>query len=809
MFEPRIKEKRWSIDKELELLKKWFEEKLYETDIDLNKPILVIDTPPPYCSGRPHIGGVAHYAHIDMIARAYRMLGYCVIFPFYTDRNGLPVEVQVEKALGKSLHEVDREEFLKLCREFLDKYEEEFVSIFRRWGLSFEYWRNGTDSDEYRRMTQETFIKLWNEGLIYEAERPTLWCPRCGTAIAEAEIEYIEKETYLNYIKFYLEENGKYIEIATTRPELLPACVAIIYNPQDDRYKELKGRYARVPLFNTKVPILEHPAAKPEFGTGLVMICTFGDIRDLTIVNELKLPIRIVINEKGLLNEYSGKYAGLEIDRAREVIIKDLENEGLITRREKIKHKVPVCWRCKTPIEIIITKEFFLKQLDFKNELTKFVEEKMEIYPSEYKQIILEWIKSLEFDWPISRRRYYGTEIPLWYCIENDGIKVLVPKSGKYYRPWKEEPPKYLKDECRGKIVGETRVLDTWFDSSISWMYASRYTRDKAFFVKVYPQSILRPQGYDIIRTWLYYSILRAYLLFKNIPFKYVRISGMGLDEKGEAMHKSKGNIIDPEPPVNKYGADAVRFWAAASAKLGSDYRYSEHLIKTGHDFVVKLWNIARFISTFSEPKIEEAKLTFLDKLILNKVNSIIKRVSNSYLNFDVYEPALILFDFTWHVFADHYLEAVKSRAYNREKLFSEAEQKGAWYTLHTVLKVITKLLAPIMPFITDYIWRVLYGKTIHKELIDSELPVERIENYEEILLKFMKINSVIWKLKNKLGKSLAEPLKAIIYVPKELEMLVKELKVMHKIEDLRIGRPEDIEKYEVFDNEVYIKLQE
>ena len=807
-FKPKLTEKRWDISKELELIETWKREGLHKTKIEEGKPILVIDTPPPYMSGRMHIGGVAHYAQIDMVARFFRMRGYNVVFPFYTDRNGLPVEVQVEKMYNITMHDVPREKFLQLCKELLDKYEEENVKILERWGLSFDYWKNGTDSEEYRTMTQATFIELWNRGLIYEAERPTPWCPRCRTALAEPEIEYVEEETYLNYIKFKVVETGEDIVIATTRPELLPACVAVIYNPQDERYKHLKGKHARVPIFGQEVPILEHPAARPEYGTGLVMICTFGDVRDLMIVNDLGLPIRIVIDESGRLNEKAGKYAGKYIREARNEIIEELRNLGLLVRQEKVRHSVPVCWRCKTPVEIIVTKELFLKQLEFKEQLIRMIEDEMEFYPPEFKNVLIEWIRSLRFDWPISRRRYYATEIPLWYCIEQDGkTRPLVPKPGKYYRPWRDEPPEEVKAQCpSGKIVGDTRVLDTWFDSSISWMYASGYTKPEIrVFEKVYPHSILRPQGYDIIRTWLYYSILRAFLLFGKPPFRYVRISGMGLDEKGEAMHKSKGNIIDPMPPVEKYGADAVRFWAAAAAKLGSDYRYMPQLIETGHSFVTKLWNIARFISQFPDVQ-DRYKLTPLDMMILARLEDVLKKCIEAYSKFDVYEPAHLLFEFTWHVFADHYLEAVKTRAYNREGQFSEEEQRGAWFTLHTVLKTVTKLLAPIMPFVTDYIWRNLYGDSVHRQKIEDKLDIEFDRKYGELLDTFMKFNRAIWTYKNKHGISLAAPLDAVVYAPEKLQPLAKELQLMHKIRELRFGKPVEAQ-YETLDEEAQIYL--
>lgn len=778
----KIKEPRWRIEWEEELVKAWESEGLFAIRLS-NGDVFVIDTPPPYPSGRPHIGGTAHYAQIDMVARFLRMRGVDVIFPFYLDRNGLPVEVQVERKYGINAHEVPREKFLELCKNELDQLEREFVSIFRRWGMSFTYWDKGTDSDEYRAMTQKTFIELWHRGLIYEAERPTLWCPRCRTALAEAEVEYKEEDTALNYIKFKVKETGEDIIIATTRPELLPATVAVIFNPGDEKYKRLEGLHALVPPLWQEVPIVPHPAANPQFGTGLVMISTFGDTRDLAIVNELKLPIKIVVGEDGKIRE--GPYAGLAIREARARIIEDLKRQGLLVKQEQLHHTVPVCWRCGTPLEIITTKELFVHQLKFKEELLKLAE-RMEFKPPEYKQMLKDWIKSLELDWPVSRRRYYATEVPLWYCRRGLIMTPIAPNGGKYYRPWRDEPPPEVKAQCPdGEIVGDTRVLDTWWDSSVSWMYAAGATKGLGLFERVYPGKILRPQGYEIIRTWLYYSLLRAYLLFGDVPFRYVRISGMGLDEKGEAMHKSKGNIIDPMPPVQKYGADAARFWAAAAARLGSDYRYMESLVKEGRDFATKVWNIARFVSSFDEPS--SYKLTPIDKSLLARAYEVASKVIEAYNNFDVYEPALALYDFIWHEYADHYIELVKSRAYNRDGIFSKEEQAGAVFTLYAVLKYSLKLLAPIMPFITDKIWRELYGRSIHRERIEDPPADWRGDSSLFTLAK--KINSAVWRYKNKRGLSLAESLGADLYVPEQALLAADDLKAAHKANAVRAGR--------------------
>ena len=793
-FKPKIEEKRWKISNELELIELWSKEKRYKFQLDPSRPTLIIDTPPPYASGPWHVGGAAHYVQIDMIGRYFRMKGYNVLLPFYADRNGLPVEVTIEKKCKIIAHEIakkpeGREEFLKLCKEELDAVERELVKIWTRLGCSFEYWRSGTDSPEYRKITQATFIELWKKGLIYEAERPVMWCPRCRTALAEAELEYIEEQGSLYYIKFKVKEMNKDLIIATTRPELLAACGAVAYHPNDQRYKGLKGRIAIVPLYNIEVPIIGHEAVKPEFGTGIMMICSYGDQVDVRLFRELRLVPKVIISEEGKMTKDSGPIAGLTVKEARKKIIELLREKGYVVKEERIIHTTPVCWRCKTPIEFIHTKEFFLKQLEFKEKM-KEIADKMNFYPPEHKRRLIDWINSITMDWPISRSRFYATEVPIWRCRKCNSI--LVPEPGKYYKPWKDPAPWNKCPKCgapQSMLVGETKVFDTWFDSSISVLYVSGFMRNEDLF-KMYLEGktiALRPQGIDIVRTWLYYTILRVYQLFNKPAFTWVRLTGMGLDEKGEAMHKSKGNVIDPQPVVEKYGADAFRYWSAAASKLGSDYRYQEQLIRTGALFVTKLWNIARFISAF--PYVENNyKLRPLDLAILHELNKTIGKVINAYDNLDVYVPAHEIYRFTWDVFAAHYIELVKARAYGRSN-FSEEEQRGAWWTLHTILQTILKLLAPIMPFITDYIWRKLYDpEGVHTKLMPMPVDDWSTHPYRDSFSKIMDLNSRIWTFKKNRGMKLSDPLVGVLYIPKDLEPFAKDIKELHKISDIRIG---------------------
>ena len=785
-FKPRITEKRWKIEYEKELLETWDAEGLYKPSFDPSDPreIIAIDTPPPYASGKWHVAGAAHYAQIDMVARYFRLKGYNVIVPFYADRNGLPVEVQVEKTYGVYAHEMaktpeGREKFLELCRQFLDEAEREIVAVWRRMGCSFDYWKNGTDSPEYRTMTQATFIELYRRGLIYEDERPVRWCPRCRTTLAEAEIEYREEQGYLYYIKYKVKETGEDLIVATTRPELLAGCAALAFHPDDERYKKYEGKTAIAPLYGHEVKIVAHPAVDPSFGTGLMMICSFGDETDVRLFNELGLMPRRLINPDGTMTEEAGPIAGLPVSAARKRIAELLEKEGLLVKKEPIIHKVPVCWRCKTPLQIIFRREYFLKQLEFRGKIRE-IAEKITFRPEMHRRKLYDWIDSITMDWPISRDRYYATEIPLWTC-RKCGAKLL-PEPGRYYRPWREDPPWDSCPYCgapKEYLEGEKRVFDTWFDSSISVLYVTRWIKDKRFFAKAF-KNTLRPQGQDIIRTWLYYSLLRVYQLTGKPAFRWVRITGMGLDPRGRPMHKSLGNVIDPEPVIEKYGADAFRYWAAIASKLGYDYRYDEAKVKTGRNFVTKLWNLARFVSSFPEEEVGD--YTLVDRAFIALQDEYLEKADMAYADLDVYEPTMLLYEFAWDIYADHYVELVKNRAYNRSGEFPVEGQKSAWAGLHLLLKRTLIALSPIMPFVTDMAFRKLYGTSVHRQRYPGPIfEGEEREGLAEVARKIIEVNKTVWTLKRERGLKLVQPLPGTVYVPSQLEGALRDLEAMHK----------------------------
>ncbi len=705
-----------------------------------------------------------------MIARAARMLGFEVYFPIGIDRNGIPVERYTERIYGIKMQDMSREKFVELCRNSLDDLENEMIEIMKNLGISGDfknYYR--TDSPSYRALTQATFIELWKKGLIYEANRPNNYCYDCRTTIADADVEYEDFKTILVYIRFKVGDDE--IVIATTRPELLCSCQAVIVNPKDSRYKKFVGKKATIPIYGREVPIVAHSSANPSFGTGAVMVCSYGDLNDVRIFRELKLKEIIAINLEGRMTEVAGKYANLKIEDARKAIIEDLEKEGLIVKKEEIVHSKPICDRSKTPIEIIPMPEFYLKQVAFKKILKK-IQKKIKFHPEKHRQRLLDWIESITTDWPISRRRYYGTEIPIWYC-EKCG-EANLPKPGKYYQPWREKAPFKRCRKCRNEsFIPETRTFDTWFDSSISALFISKYSLSPKFFKKIYPISI-RPQGKDIVRTWLYYSILRCYQLTKKIPWERAWIMGYGVDEKGEKMSKSKGNVIDPIPIIEKFGADTFRFWSAQESSLGEDFRCSEQRIENAGKFLTKLWNIARFISFFPLPK--KAKLTKSDEWIISELKNTLKEAIAGYKEFNFFVPAIKIREFTWNIFANHYLEMVKARAYGQG--FSKEETEAAWFTLHYCLKNILLLLAPIAPFITDFIWQKLYSKnSIHLQKFPEVIQVKNLRKLTKIIIEF---NSKVWNEKKKRNMNLKDRID--IEIPKELKMFEKDLRKMHNI---------------------------
>jgi valyl-tRNA synthetase len=785
-MDPKIEAKSWNPMLEKETLRKWESEDIYAFSTTSETGAFVIDSPPPYPSGRPwHIGAAAHYAQIDMIARFARMSGYNVMFPIGIDRNGLPVEIYTEKKHKIRMRKMKREAFLDLCRVALDDLEAEMIQIMKNMGLSCnfkQYYR--TDSDEFRALTQNTFIDLWKRHLVYLATRPNNYCSDCGTTIADAEIIYEDLPTKLVYMNFTVRETSEKLVIASTRPELLFACQCIIVNPKDGRYLQFHRKHVEIPIFGREVKILPHHSAKPEFGSGVVMVCSYGDQNDVQLFRELGLKEIVAINENGITTPAAGPYSNLTLKEARAKIIEDMNTAGLIDRVEDIVHRTPLCERSKTSIEIIPMEDYYLKQLEYIPKLKDLAEE-ITFYPPMHKQILINWLNSVSIDWPISRRRFYGTEIPIWYC--NNCRTPNLPDStitDKYYRPWKEKPPfeKCIQCDCT-EFTGEDRIFDTWMDSSITPLFISKYKRDQKLYNHLYPTNI-RPQAKDIIRTWLYYSMLRCFQLTDKVPWSSAWIMGYGVDEKGEKMSKSKGNVIDPFPIIHHYGADAFRFWSASEGSLGHDFRCSEQRIAGSKNFLSKLWNIGRFISSFDILAETPAQLFATDEWIISELSILIEDCKKGYNDFNFFVPSNAIREFTRNLFAAHYIEMVKARAYNQEDSIGH---KSAIFTLHLCLSTILLLLAPICPFITEELWTKIYSaKSIHVQHLPdfSQRDYHKLSNYTGLITDF---NSKVWNKKKetileKTGKplSLKDPVE--ISIPTELNLFKKDLKLMHNL---------------------------
>ncbi|MCD6563170.1 MAG: valine--tRNA ligase [Thermoproteales archaeon] len=794
--------------------KTWENKHLYYFDRkDKQKPTYTIDTPPPYPSGELHVGNALNFTYIDFVARYKRMRGFNVLFPQGWDCHGLPTEVRVEKQTGKKKSEFDPEDFLRLCREYTLKWIEPMRIALKALGCSIDWSTEYRTMDpEYWRKTQLSFIELYRKGLIYRGEHPVNWCPRCETAIAEAEVEYVEVNRPLYYFKFGVED-GSWITIASTRPELLAACVGVAVNPEDERYKNIVGKKAIVPLYNYKVPIIADNDVDPEFGTGAVMICTFGDKTDVKWRAKYKLPLRIIINEKGLMTSKAGKeLIGLSAAQARKKIVSILKEKGYLVKVESVRSSVGTCWRCHTPIEIIPRKQWFLKTIKLADKVLEEAK-KIKWIPSYSRKRLEDWVNSLDWDWVISRQRLFATPIPVYYCKDCGNVIVAEP-DWLPIDPRKDRPKIEKCPKCGSRnLVGETDVLDTWMDSSITAAVHAGWP-DK-MDERLFPAD-LQPNGYDIIRTWDYYLIVRGIALFGKTQFKTALINGMVRGTDGRMMHKSYGNYISLLEVLKKYGADVFRLWVATAAATGSDVRFSWEGLDYSKRFLTKLWNASRFIymviKDYIPREVNYKDLKILDKWIYSLSQRLVDEVTRDLENFDFMDAANKIIDFTWHKLCDHYLEAIKYRVSGNN---NAKDKEYALYTLYKVLLNVITLLSVFVPHISEEIFEKIYKKY---ERIDSitirEWPKPESFNEEDIERGNV-IVSVIAELrreKHDLRIPLNAPLQSIIiYSPvKYVELLnegkndisgtlrAKEVLIMSKYGEGRI-----VENY----NEIKIKI--
>ena len=557
---------------ESKIQKFWEKNKIYKFNEKSKAKIYSIDTPPPTVSGKMHLGHAASYSQEDFIVRFKRMQGLNVFYPFGTDDNGLPTERLIEKEKGVKATKMNRQEFIKLCSTTLEKeLRPKYLADWKRIGMSCDWdLLYSTIDKNVQKISQESFIDLYNKKREYRKRTPFMWCPDCQTAIAQVELEDKEKSSQFIYMKFDT-SIGESLIIATTRPELLPACVGISVHPSDKRYRKFVGATAKLPFFNREIKIQADEDVDPDFGSGILYRCTFGDMEDAEWVNKNKITPIEVLNKDGTLNKKGGKYQGLSTKEARKEIIKDLEKENRIEKIEPIQHVVNVHERCGTEIEILMTDQWFIKYLDLKKEFLK-IGNKLNWHPNHMKNRYDNWVKGLKYDWCISRQRFFGVPFPVWYC-KGCGEIILADKKNLPVDPLKDSPPIKNCPKCKSKMFEpEKDVLDTWATSSLTPKIAASLVPN--FYNKIYPMN-LRPQAHDIISFWLFNTVVKSYLEDKRAPWTDVIISGWVLDPHGKKMSKSKGNVIEPQEMIEHYSADSLRFWAASS-KLGEDIPFQE-----------------------------------------------------------------------------------------------------------------------------------------------------------------------------------------------------------------------------------------
>jgi valyl-tRNA synthetase len=752
--------------------KKWEEMGVHRFDWkDDTRPIFSIDTPPPYASGEFHTGLTLNWTYFDILARYKRMKGFNVLFPQGWDCHGLPVEVEVERRNNIKKTDIPPDKFRELCMKLVEENIAGMKESIIRLGCSIDWSTEyRTMNADYWRRTQLSFILLYKKGFIYRGKHPVNWCPRCETAIADAEVEYDTRAAQLYYVKFKLENDG-FLEIATTRPELIPACVMVAVHPEDERYAMYLGKKVHVPTTNRKVTVLADDMVDPKFGTGVVMICSFGDKADVKTIMKHKLPIITCIDEQGKMTENAGKYAGMKSEDAKKAIIADLKAEGLVTKVEPWNQEVSLCWRCHTPIEILEREQWFMKTRILTDEVVKNTLE-ITWYPDYMKHRLINWAKSLEWDWVISRQRVFATPIPIWYC-EKCGEVLLAKEDWVPIDPRIEKPKTDKCPKCGGsEFVPERDVLDTWMDSSLTCAVHAGWP-DKKDWRKRFPADV-HPSGVDIIRTWAYYLMVKHLALFGEKPYKSCLINGMVLGTDGREMHKHLGNYVASVDVLNKYGADALRQWAAGGGATGSDIPFRWPDVEYGKRFLTKLWNAAKFVRSQLEKceLNEKCEFQLLDRWILSKAEKLAQRVTE-FLEKCQFNLALEeIRNFTWHIFCDQYIEAVKDRLYKPE-LYGKEKTEAAQSTLYTVLYRIIQLLAPIAPHITEEIYEAMYAEDVDKRSLQltSWPEFDAVKIDEEAEKKGDLVMAVIAEIRQEKAekrKSLNTPIKRVkIYAGK------------------------------------------
>ena len=735
----------------------------FNRDTATRENVYSIDTPPPTASGSLHIGHVFSYTHMDLAARYQRMRGRSIFYPMGWDDNGLPTERRVQNyysvrcdptlpydpafvppleggdnASSKAADQVpvSRRNFIELCERLTVEDEKQFEKLWRDLGLSVD-WKltYRTIGDESQKVAQQMFLNNLSRGEAYQADAPTLWDVTFRTAVAQAELEDKEQPAAYHRLAFHAPD-GTDIHIETTRPELLPACVALVAHPDDERYQALFGTTVTTPLFGVEVPILAHHLAQKDKGSGIAMICTFGDVTDVVWWRELDLPNRTIIGADGrliaeapdVLSEDAktvyAELAGKTVFSAKATIVELLKESGeMIGDAKPIVHQVKFFEKGDKPLEIVTTRQWYITNGARDDKLrSRLVDagKAINFVPDHMRVRYENWVGGLTGDWLISRQRFFGVPIPVWYELSADGEKgaVIVPAAGSLpVDPASDVPPGYTEADRGTKFVGEVDIMDTWATSSLTPQIAGGYGSDPELWDLVFPYS-LRSQGQDIIRTWLFSTVLRAELEHGQVPWKNAGISGFIVDPDRKKMSKSKGNVVTPAAMLEEHGSDAVRYWAASS-RLGTDAAFDPQnpkQIKIGRRLAIKVLNAAKFVYSFPFPEgsfsaagLAGAVTEPLDIDMLATLGRVVDSATSAFDDYDHAKALEVTEQFFW-VFCDDYLELVKERAYNGVG----PEQASAAAALRLAISVLLRLLAPVIPFATEEVWRWNNESSIH-----------------------------------------------------------------------------------------------
>ena len=682
----------------------WEGSDVYEYDPSDADTSYIVDTPPPYPTGNLHLGHGLQWSYIDFVARFRSLQGDAVLFPQGWDCHGLPTEVKVEENHDIHRTDVSREEFREMCVEHTEERIDGMKQTMRELGFSQDWNAEYRTMDpEYWGKTQESFVRMADDGMVYRDEHPVNWCPRCETAIADAEVENVDRQGTLYYVTFDGVGNDD-IEISTTRPELLAACVGMAVSPDDERYEDRIGDTFEVPLFGQEVELVADADVDPEFGTGAVMICTFGDKQDVDWWAEYDLDLRPVFTEDGHLNDLAGEFAGLDIDEAKDEIADALDDAGRLGDTESTEQNVGACWRCDTPIEILSKEQWFV-EVDQDLVLEKGAE--VEWIPEHMHDRLVDWTEGMEWDWVISRQRVFATPIPAWQC--NDcGHWHIASEAETPVDPTEEGPALDDCPECGAdEWTGERDVMDTWMDSSITPLHISGWPEE--IDLDEFEPVGLRPQGHDIIRTWAFYTLLRTGALTDEKPWDDALINGMVLDPDGKKMSKSSGDAVTPDEAIAEYSADALRQALALGGQPGSDVQFQWKEVKSASRFLTKLWNIVKFAEGhFDEdtPDIADPAYRDADRWLLSELTRVSEDVESEMADYRFDAALRRLREFVWEDLADDYVELVKGRLYNGRP----GERDAAEKTIYTAVTAVVRMLSPFSPHAAEEIWTSLPG---------------------------------------------------------------------------------------------------